>query len=49
MGLLGLSFAPGLIGLGFSWKNMCIVVNTVYLYAIYYFINVWVGKNGWMA
>jgi hypothetical protein len=26
---LGLGITPGLIGLGFSWKKLCIVVNTV--------------------
>jgi hypothetical protein len=49
VGLLELGFAPGLVGLGFSWKKMWIVVNTVYLHAIYYFLNVWAGENGWMA
>ena len=47
--LLGLGFAPGLVGLRFSWKKMCIVVNTVYLHTFYYFFNFWAGENGWMA
>jgi len=49
LGLLGLGFAPALVGLGFSWKKICIILNTVYLHTIYYFINGWGGENGWMA
>ena len=49
LGLLGLGFAPGLVGLGFSQKFFCIIVNTVYLHTICYFINVRAGENGWMA
>ena len=46
---LGLGIAPGLVGLGFSWKKKCIVANTVYLHAFYCFIDIRAGENGWMA
>ena len=46
---LGLGFAPGLVGLRFSWKKKGIVVDTAYIHIIYPFINVWEGENGWMA
>jgi len=47
--LLGLSFAPGLIGLGFSWKKQGIIGNTIHLYLFYFVSVVRGGRNGWMA
>ena len=38
LGLLGLGFAAGLVGLDFSQKKKGIVVDTVYLHTIYCFI-----------
>ena len=49
LGLLRLSFAAGLVRLGFSRKKMCIIVYKVYLHVIYLFINLRAGENGWMA
>ena len=42
-------FAPGLFGLGFSYKKSYIIVATTYLHTMYCFINLWVGERGWMA
>jgi len=39
LGLLGLSFAPGLIVVGFSQKKECIIVAITYLHTMYCFIN----------
>ena len=40
LALLGLGFAPGLVGLGFSLKKKKgIVVDSTYLHTIYSFIN----------
>jgi hypothetical protein len=33
----------------FFTVKICIVVYTVYLHIIYYFINLWGRDNGWMA
>jgi len=49
LGLLGLGFAPGLVGLGFSYKKKCIIAYIVYLHVIYCFINAHGCDNGWMA
>jgi hypothetical protein len=47
-GFLGLGFAPGLVGLGFSWPKKCILVNTSYLHLFHPFPGVRGGRNGWM-
>jgi len=48
-GLLGLGFAPGLVGLGFSWKKQGIIGNTIHLYLFSFFSVVRGGRGGWMA
>jgi hypothetical protein len=30
--LLGLEFAPGLVGLGFPWKKLCTIVDSIHLH-----------------
>ena len=31
LGFRGLNFAPGLIGVGFSWQKMCIMVDMIHM------------------
>jgi hypothetical protein len=47
-GLLRLGFAPGLIGLGFSWKKIYIIVDTIHMYVFYPFLWLRGGENRWM-
>ena len=49
LGMLGLGFAIGLIVVGFSRINFCIIVETMYLHVICHFLCVWGRDNGWMA
>jgi len=48
-GLLGVSFAAGLVGLGFSCFKICTLLATVYLHIIYHFINIGGCRNGWIS
>ena len=34
LGLLGVVFAAGLVGVGFSWKKVCIWLDTMYIHTI---------------
>ena len=45
----GLQNAAGLNGLGFSMKKRYILLTTVCKTKIHLVLNVWRGRNGWMA
>jgi len=49
LGELGLGFAAGLVVLGFSFKQKCIMVDTIHMYGSYHFL--WLGGLGigWMV
>jgi len=49
VGLAQARFAPGLIGLSFSWKKQGIIGNTIHLYLFYFVSVVRGGRNGWMV
>jgi uncharacterized membrane protein YhdT len=49
LGPLLLGFAPGLIGLCFSFEKKCIIADIVYLHVMYCFINAHRCDNRWMA
>src|ERR1700704_3159321 len=49
LGLLGLGFAAGLAGLGFSSQNICITVNTIHLHTYHPFLWLKGHGNGWMG
>ena len=47
VGLAWAQFAPGLVGLSFSWKKQGIIGNTIHLYLFYFVSVVRGGRNGW--
>jgi hypothetical protein len=48
LGLLGLSFAAGLVGLGFSYFKICRLLATLYLHIIHDLLYIRGSRNGWM-
>jgi len=48
-GLPGVSFAAGLIGLGFSCFKICTLVDTTYVHTSHPFLWLKGGGNGWMV